>query len=146
MACAMSLCMPKCKAAALCLIPPSISAYLKVITFLYLRNECDFSCNLFFSSYLQCLVDEICQFKSSIWLQSYRLSVQFYLYCYGQFSDSCLTLHCFLIWMFLCRSNTNHEHDQPVHLRLKDPIIPELINLPRYAGPESRYCPARVYE
>ncbi|XP_031479485.1 electron transfer flavoprotein-ubiquinone oxidoreductase, mitochondrial [Nymphaea colorata] len=46
----------------------------------------------------------------------------------------------------LYRSNTNHEHDQPVHLHLKDPTVPELINLPQYAGPESRYCPARVYE
>ncbi|KDO42863.1 hypothetical protein CISIN_1g0064662mg, partial [Citrus sinensis] len=43
-------------------------------------------------------------------------------------------------------SNTNHEHDQPAHLRLRDPKIPELVNLPEYAGPESRYCPARVYE
>ncbi|KAJ1424476.1 hypothetical protein SESBI_11670 [Sesbania bispinosa] len=46
----------------------------------------------------------------------------------------------------LHRSNTNHEHDQPPHLRLKDPKIPELVNLPVYAAPESRYCPARVYE
>ncbi|KAH6833410.1 electron-transfer flavoprotein:ubiquinone oxidoreductase [Perilla frutescens var. hirtella] len=46
----------------------------------------------------------------------------------------------------LYRSNTNHDHDQPAHLHLKDPKIPELINLPVYAGPESRYCPARVYE
>ncbi|POO03611.1 Electron transfer flavoprotein-ubiquinone oxidoreductase [Trema orientale] len=46
----------------------------------------------------------------------------------------------------LHRSNTNHEHDQPAHLHLRDPKIPELINLPVYAGPESRYCPARVYE
>ncbi|KAM0946951.1 putative electron-transferring-flavoprotein dehydrogenase [Dioscorea sansibarensis] len=46
----------------------------------------------------------------------------------------------------LYRSNTNHEHDQPPHLRLRDPAIPELVNLPLYAGPESRYCPARVYE
>ncbi|XP_061992844.1 electron transfer flavoprotein-ubiquinone oxidoreductase, mitochondrial isoform X1 [Rosa rugosa] len=46
----------------------------------------------------------------------------------------------------LHRSNTNHEHDQPAHLRLKDPKKPELVNLPVYAGPESRYCPARVYE
>lgn len=44
------------------------------------------------------------------------------------------------------RSNTNHDHDQPAHLRLKDPKTPELVNLPKYAGPESRYCPARVYE
>ncbi|XP_072959335.1 electron transfer flavoprotein-ubiquinone oxidoreductase, mitochondrial [Typha angustifolia] len=46
----------------------------------------------------------------------------------------------------LYRSNTNHEHNQPAHLRLRDPTIPELVNLPVYAGPESRYCPARVYE
>ncbi|KAL6582147.1 hypothetical protein OROMI_006161 [Orobanche minor] len=46
----------------------------------------------------------------------------------------------------LYRSNTNHDHDQPAHLRLTDPKIPELVNLPLYAGPESRYCPARVYE
>ncbi|GJM91230.1 hypothetical protein PR202_ga07586 [Eleusine coracana subsp. coracana] len=46
----------------------------------------------------------------------------------------------------LYRSNTNHEHDQPPHLRLRDSAIPERVNLPLYAGPESRYCPARVYE
>ncbi|KAL8262758.1 hypothetical protein R6Q59_024107 [Mikania micrantha] len=46
----------------------------------------------------------------------------------------------------LYRSNTNHDHDQPPHLRLRDPKVPELVNLPKYAGPESRYCPARVYE
>ncbi|XP_061344746.1 electron transfer flavoprotein-ubiquinone oxidoreductase, mitochondrial isoform X2 [Gastrolobium bilobum] len=46
----------------------------------------------------------------------------------------------------LHRSNTNHEHDQPPHLRLRDPKIPELVNLPVFAAPESRYCPARVYE
>lgn len=46
----------------------------------------------------------------------------------------------------ICRSNTNHEHDQPPHLRLRDPKIPEHVNLPVYAAPESRYCPARVYE
>jgi len=43
-------------------------------------------------------------------------------------------------------SNTSHEEDQPVHLRLKDPAIPTTVNLPVYAGPESRYCPAGVYE
>ncbi|HXS52354.1 MAG TPA: electron transfer flavoprotein-ubiquinone oxidoreductase [Usitatibacter sp.] len=43
-------------------------------------------------------------------------------------------------------SNTHHEEDQPVHLRLKDPAIPTTVNLPVYAGPESRYCPAGVYE
>jgi len=43
-------------------------------------------------------------------------------------------------------SNTNHEEDQPVHLALKDPTVPVGINLAKYAGPESRYCPAGVYE
>jgi len=43
-------------------------------------------------------------------------------------------------------SNTNHEEDQPVHLTLKDPAVPTEINLPVYAGPEQRYCPAGVYE
>ncbi|XP_024538189.1 electron transfer flavoprotein-ubiquinone oxidoreductase, mitochondrial isoform X2 [Selaginella moellendorffii] len=46
----------------------------------------------------------------------------------------------------LYRSNTNHEHDQPSHLLLRDPSIPEKVNLIDYAGLESRYCPARVYE
>ena len=43
-------------------------------------------------------------------------------------------------------SNTNHNEDQPVHLTLKDKSIPVNVNLARYAGPESRYCPAGVYE
>jgi electron-transferring-flavoprotein dehydrogenase len=43
-------------------------------------------------------------------------------------------------------SNTNHEEDQPAHLLLKDPAVPTTVNLPVYAGPESRYCPAGVYE
>lgn len=43
-------------------------------------------------------------------------------------------------------SNTNHEEDQPSHLTLKDPSVPTRINLPEYAGPEQRYCPAGVYE
>lgn len=43
-------------------------------------------------------------------------------------------------------SNTNHEEDQPCHLRLKDPTLPERVNLPLYDGPEQRYCPAGVYE
>ena len=43
-------------------------------------------------------------------------------------------------------SFTNHEEDQPCHLRLTDPKIPTEINLPVYAGPEARYCPAGVYE
>ncbi len=43
-------------------------------------------------------------------------------------------------------SFTNHEEDQPCHLRLKDAAVPVEINLPLYAGPEARYCPAGVYE
>ncbi len=43
-------------------------------------------------------------------------------------------------------SNTNHEENQPAHLTLKDATVPVSVNLSRYAGPESRYCPAGVYE
>jgi len=43
-------------------------------------------------------------------------------------------------------SNTNHAEDQPAHLTLKDPTVPTRINLPEFAGPEQRYCPAGVYE
>jgi electron-transferring-flavoprotein dehydrogenase len=43
-------------------------------------------------------------------------------------------------------SGTNHEEDQPVHLVLKDPSIPIAVNLPEYAEPAQRYCPAAVYE
>jgi len=43
-------------------------------------------------------------------------------------------------------SNTNHEENQPAHLTLKDATVPVRINLTEFAGPESRYCPAGVYE
>jgi electron-transferring-flavoprotein dehydrogenase len=43
-------------------------------------------------------------------------------------------------------SNTNHEENQPVHLTLKDSSVPVSVNLALYDGPESRYCPAGVYE
>jgi electron-transferring-flavoprotein dehydrogenase len=43
-------------------------------------------------------------------------------------------------------SNTNHEENQPAHLTLRDAGVPVAINLTKYAGLESRYCPAGVYE
>jgi len=43
-------------------------------------------------------------------------------------------------------SGTNHEENQPVHLKLTDPQVPVAINLPEFAEPAQRYCPAGVYE
>jgi electron-transferring-flavoprotein dehydrogenase len=43
-------------------------------------------------------------------------------------------------------SNTNHEENQPSHLKLKDPSVPIAYTLPLYDEPAQRYCPAGVYE
>ncbi|MGE5268432.1 MAG: electron transfer flavoprotein-ubiquinone oxidoreductase [Thiohalocapsa sp.] len=43
-------------------------------------------------------------------------------------------------------SNTNHEEDQPPHLKLRDPAKAIAINYRLYDSPEQRYCPAGVYE
>jgi electron-transferring-flavoprotein dehydrogenase len=43
-------------------------------------------------------------------------------------------------------SNTNHEEDQPCHLKLTDITIPLTVNLPKWAEPAQRFCPAGVYE
>ena len=43
-------------------------------------------------------------------------------------------------------SNTNHEEDQPIHLKLRDPSKAIALNWATYESPEQRYCPAGVYE
>ena len=43
-------------------------------------------------------------------------------------------------------SSTNHDEDQPVHLRLKDASVPVRVNLPEFGEPARLYCPAGVYE
>ncbi len=43
-------------------------------------------------------------------------------------------------------SMTNHEESQPAHLQLTDPSVPIGVNLPQFAEPAERYCPAGVYE
>ncbi|WP_028454745.1 electron transfer flavoprotein-ubiquinone oxidoreductase [Chitinilyticum litopenaei] len=46
----------------------------------------------------------------------------------------------------LALANLSHDHRQPDHLTLKDAAVPLAINLAQYAAPETRYCPAGVYE
>lgn len=48
----------------------------------------------------------------------------------------------------LIRSGVNHEHDQPAHLKVKEDkaSVPLQESLPKYDGPEGRFCPAKVYE
>lgn len=43
-------------------------------------------------------------------------------------------------------SNTFHEENQPCHLKLRDPNLAISVNFKEYASPETRYCPAAVYE
>ena len=43
-------------------------------------------------------------------------------------------------------SATNHEENQQSHLRLKDATVPIALNYAKYGAPETRYCPAGVYE
>ncbi len=43
-------------------------------------------------------------------------------------------------------ANTEHDENQPVHLKLRDPKVAIETNLALYAAPEQRYCPAGVYE
>ena len=43
-------------------------------------------------------------------------------------------------------AGTNHEHDQPPHLTLRDDSLPVERNLAVFAGPEQHFCPAGVYE
>jgi electron-transferring-flavoprotein dehydrogenase len=43
-------------------------------------------------------------------------------------------------------SGTRHDENEPVHLKLKDPTVPIRVNLPEFAEPAQRYCPAGVFE
>jgi len=43
-------------------------------------------------------------------------------------------------------SNTNHEENQRCHLQLQNPDVAMSVNFVRYGSPETRYCPAGVYE
>jgi electron-transferring-flavoprotein dehydrogenase len=48
----------------------------------------------------------------------------------------------------LARSGTNHEADQPPHLRVRAGMadVPTDVSLGTFGAPESRFCPAKVYE
>lgn len=48
----------------------------------------------------------------------------------------------------LIRSGVNHSEDQPAHLKVKPELanVPLEVSLPKYDGPEGRFCPAKVYE
>ncbi|KAI9216337.1 electron transfer flavoprotein-ubiquinone oxidoreductase-domain-containing protein, partial [Blastocladiella britannica] len=46
----------------------------------------------------------------------------------------------------VARTGTNHNHAQPPHLRPRDPEVQVKVNLPKYGGPEAKFCPAGVYE
>ena len=43
-------------------------------------------------------------------------------------------------------SSTNHDENQPAHLKLRDPSVPISINLPKFGEPARLYCPAGVFE
>jgi electron-transferring-flavoprotein dehydrogenase len=43
-------------------------------------------------------------------------------------------------------SNTNHEEDQPIHLKVADMALQKSSEHDVFAGPSNRYCPAGVYE
>ena len=46
----------------------------------------------------------------------------------------------------LSRSGVDHDHDQPPHLKLKNPKAAAAVSAAIFGGPEARYCPAGVYE
>ncbi len=46
----------------------------------------------------------------------------------------------------LAFSGTNHEEDEPAHLKLINAAVPVEVNLPTWDEPAQRYCPAGVYE